>query len=163
MPQESSNYLALWDYGWCEHCTIKLPGQSTPNDIPNAYLLSHEFGTSFVFPEPGNNPNLHGPFLRSSIEAKHFKPFPIADLSQRLRSICLESPDTKPVDLEQWQELELLARSVIDRNNIAFELSLTTADSEAHHEWGWVLLEFREFIFSNPGSSCIERLVIGYD
>lgn len=157
------NLIPLWDYGWCEHRIIELPQTPQTTEIPHAYLQCQEFGTSFVFPEPGDNPDLQGPFQRSAILPSHFKSVSTQTVLPAIKTICFDLPDIKPVSLEQWQELESLICSVLQRNSLAFELVITTENTELQHDWGWVLLEFREFLFGNPGSNQIERLAIGYD
>ncbi|MBK8792861.1 MAG: hypothetical protein IPN59_06805 [Holophaga sp.] len=162
MIEEPEALIPLWDYGWCEHRIIECQGKSDIEIVKN-YLECEEFGTSFVFPEPGDNPTLHGPFLRSAIQTSHFVPVSIEEVLPRLKSICFDSPGTKPVSQEQWDELEHLTESLVKRSDVAFQLTLTTENTEAQHEWGWVILDFHEFIFTTRGSGKIERLVIGYD
>ena len=163
MFKEPEALIPLWDYGWCEHRIIESPDGLAADRVVDNYLRSPQFGTSFVYPEPSENPELHGPFLRSAIQASHFEPIPMSEVLPRLRRICFESPDTKPISSKQWSELEHLAMEVLKRNEIAFQLSLTVQDTEIQHELGWVILDFHEFILANTHSHQIERLVIGYD
>ena len=42
-------------------------------------------------------------------------------------------------------------------------LRLTEDDVDKFHDWGFVLSVFREFIFVNPNSENVVRLIFGYD
>jgi len=162
MPETPDALLPLWDYGWCEHRIIKCADDPS-NGIVESYLRCEQFGNSFVFPEPGVDSTLHGPFRRTALLSSHFAPVSLSEILTKLREICFHSPDTKAVSLEQWNALECLAKTLIDRNEFAFQLTLTVKDTEAKHEWDWVILDFYEFIFVSHGSGTIERLVIGND
>lgn len=163
MFKDPEALIPLWDYGWCEHRIIEPSIGSEDVGVVENYLSSPQFGTSFIYPEPGENPELHGPFLRSAIRVSHFEPIPMSEVLPALRRICYESPDSILVTSEQWNELERLANEVLMRNELAYRLLLTVQDTEIQHEWGWVILDFHEFIFANTQSQQIERLVIGYD
>lgn len=163
MTQTPRNLLSLWDYGWCEHERLTLPRCQSPQDFIRGYRHSDAFGTSFVGPEPPHTPELHGPFLSSSISESDFELVTPQSFQELVAAIPQTSGFTEPPSSEQWQAVQRLVSEVSSRHTWLFSLRFTEDDQSRFHEWGFVLTIFREFICASPDSEFAERLVFGYD
>ena len=163
MIQSSRNLLPLWDYGWCDHERITLSRCHSPKDVIDNYLCSNAFGTSFIGLESDYTPGIHGPFKSSSISDSDFE-LVTPQRFQELIALINQSPAfTEPPSKGQWQSVQSLVSEMINRHKWLFRLCLTENDQDYFHDFGFILLIFREFIFANPNSEFVERLVFGYD
>ena len=127
------------------------------------YRHSDAFGTSFVGPEPSDTPELHGPFLSSSISDSDFELITPQHFQDLIAAIPETSGFTESPTDDQWQAVQYLVSEVSSRHKWLFGLRLTEDSQECFHDWGFVLSIFREFICASPDSEFAERLVFGYD
>lgn len=139
---------------------------SVAEDVIRSYLKSEAFGNPFVY---FNNMSgeyarqSHGPFLRTEIRESDFELISRQKLEEDVRAIRHLDEIGGPVSDEKWESLEKLLERICSRNRWLFSLRLTEKDKSRFHDAGFVLVLFREFIFANPDSEFIERLVFGCD
>jgi hypothetical protein len=163
MTESQRQILPLWDYGWLDLNEIKLPPCGQPRELIEAYLNSKEFGTSFVGKEIDDAPTLHGPFWRNSITADDFQIIDSDTFYTQIRRVRQPEGFDEPANEEQWSAVENLISKLEPQYQWLIMLRLTEDDVDKFHDWGFVLSVFREFIFANPNSENVVRLIFGYD
>lgn len=163
MNQTPRDLLPLWDYGWCEHERVALPRCQSPQEFIREYRHSDAFGTSFVLPEPGHTPELHGPFLSASLSESDFELVTPQRFQELIAAVPQASGFTEPPSPAQWQAVQRLVSGVISRHTWLFSLRLTEDDKSRFHDWGSVLAVFREFLCGSPDTEFAERVIFGYD
>jgi hypothetical protein len=163
MTNSARNLLPLWDFGWCDHDRPSLPRCHAPQDVIRQYVSSAAFGTSFVGQENEHAPELHGPFWSSAVSEPDFELITPQRLAEEVDAIRQPPGFTEPASDEQWQPVQSLLSEVCSRSTWIFMLRLTENDRDRFHDWGFVLLVFREFLCASPDSDSVDRLVFGYD
>lgn len=159
MAQFQKQLLPLWDYGWLDFDEINLPPCGQPRDLIDAYLKSNSFGTSFL----GDAPELHGAFWRTSIESSDFQLIDSTELDEQIQSIRQPEGFFEPATEEQWRAVKDFINELKNQYQWFIMLRLTETDEDKFHDWGCVLTICREFIFANPNSENVVRVVFGYD
>ena len=165
MIQPSRQLFPLWDYGWLDHNEFKLAACCDPPKLTEAYLCSDSFGSSFVGPtlEETEASLLHGPFWRNLVTASDFQLISLDDFYGEIQEIRQPVGFSKAATDEQWQTVELLISRLALQYKWIINLRLTEQDSARFHDWGFVLMIFREFLLANPDSEQVSRLIFGYD
>lgn len=150
--------LKLWDYGWLDHDTVQLSPAASDQDLLSQYISSTHFRTSFV---PGGSGDIHGPFKASGIWVNDFEALKADDLEAYLQSIELsEKPGEDEAQRRKlWGELQKPFQSKLR----CYALKPNERSKERFHDWGFVLLIFRELLFVGPQRDRLERYVVGYD
>jgi hypothetical protein len=155
--------LKLWDFGWLDYRDIQIPKCDSLAEMLAAYISSSSFGASFARPDPDVSPELHGPFKRDDVLASDFYVLTRRELQEELESVRSHPDFGAAPSIEQWQPVEDLMLELHAANTWTVALRLTERDSSKHHDWGFVLHLFREFLFASPGSPRLSRAVFGYD
>lgn len=155
--------LQLWDFGWCDHDSVSVPLITNTEDVIGHYMRSEAFSTSFVGPKHDFTPELHGPFLKTALSDSDFELVSTEEFHSLIEAIRKPDEFSSAATDDQWQPVKQLAAEVAARNQWCFVLRPNENDFDRFHDWGSVLEVFREFVFANPGSETIERLVFGYD
>jgi len=152
----------IWDYGWLAGDEVEVPPGSSDRDALEHYLASPAFHTSF-FPSDKDETGIHGPFLASRIAVNDFVPFEEAALEGYLKALLCSTEWDTPASAEEFAAvLEQLRKSFAEGMRCHL-LRLDESRSDLHHDWGFVLTVFREFLFLGPRSGLIRRFIIGYD
>jgi hypothetical protein len=163
MTDLARDILPLWNYGWCDHDSLVVPILNKPEDVISSYINSESFCTSFVGPKRDFFPELHGPFFKSLISESDFEQISHQQFNNLLGGLRQPEGFSAPATEGDWDPVLRLATEVSARNAWCFKLRPNENDFDRFHEWGSVLEVFREFLFANPDSEMIERLVFGYD
>jgi len=165
MNKDVPDLLSLWDYAWCDYHQIALPPSNVAKSVIREYLRSDAFGNPFVYFSGMSDEykhSLHGPFFRNLIS--DFELISIQRFEKEIDAIRHFADEIfGPLPEEKWQPVRQLAFRICERNSWIFMLRLTEENKDRFHECGWVLDIFREFVFANPNSEIIERLVFGWD
>lgn len=150
----------LWDYGWLCRDSVQLTPVSSDLALIEHYVASSAFHDSFL-PTDKDEKGIHGPFLADRIHAEDFVPLRTEDVEHYLDSVELaEAPDEDSV--ERAKILPHL-RGGFAGNRRCYVLRRDERDRQLFHDWGFVILVFREFLFIGPQLDSVERFIIGYD
>ena len=152
----------IWDYGWLAGDDVEIPQVGSDRELLERYVASPAFHTSFL-PSGKDETCIHGPFLADRIAASDFVPFEESALEEYLAALLYSSEWDSPATAEQFAAVLGHLRKPFEQNLRCFVLRFDESHSELHHEWGFVLTVFREFLFLGHSSSLITRFVIGYD
>lgn len=155
--------LPLWDYGWVDEATISLPPAKDFKMLVRSYLASESFGTSFVGPQEDVSPDIHGPFLRTKISVAHYFPLSPSEFIDEIQLIRQPPGFREQASDDQWEPVQKVATELAKRHMWVSKLMPNEENIELHHEFGWILTIFREYLFANPDSSVLSRLVFGMD
>jgi len=163
MSKKSALIIAhLWDYGWLQHECIGLPTSSSDFELIQEYVHSPAFHTSFL-PNDKDETGIHGPFCADLITAADYILLDKTDLEHYLQSVTL-SESLEDDEIERTKLLKHL-RTAFQENTQCYVLRVDERNTELFHDWGWVLLIFREFLFVDLQlqRNRLGRFVIGYD
>lgn len=150
----------LWDYGWLSRDVVQLPAATSDLQLIRQYVVSPSFHTSFL-PSDKDETGIHGPFYAGRIGAEDYIPLCKADLERYLASVELsETPDE---DETERAKIWLHLGTVFARGYKCYVLRRDERNNDLFHDWGFVLIVFREFLFVDPLHGNLERFVIGYD
>ena len=163
MTNTPRQILHLWDFGWCDHNTIIVPPIHKPSDMVQYYLNHDAFYSSFVGPNNDYTDDIHGPFWKSLISESDFEQINQEQFLFHIGAIRHPTEWETAVPHDQWDCALELACQIASRNTWCFRLVPNETCGDRFHDWGYVLDLFREFIFSNPNTKTIERLIFGYD
>lgn len=152
--------VRLWDYGWLCRDRVTLAAAASDADLIERYVASPAFHTSFL-PNDRDETGLHGPFVAGRITAAEFAPLGERELRPYLETI--ELSDTPGDDAGERVKVVPHLRAAFDGGARCYVLRRDERDRELFHEWGSVLLVFREFLFIGPERDSVDRFVIGYD
>ena len=163
MVQPSRNILSLWDHGWCDCNELELPRSESWQEVVRAYLQDTSFQTSFVGPELEHAELLHGPFWRAEVNPEDFRLLAVEEFYEDVQSIRQPPNFLEPVSDDQWRDVGDRLKMIQPNFEWLIKLRLTEIDTNKHHDWGFVLTIFREYLFANPNSAQVSRLTFGYD
>ncbi|HWX22357.1 MAG TPA: hypothetical protein VN578_20850 [Candidatus Binatia bacterium] len=152
----------IWDYGWLAADDVEVPGGSSDGDVLEHYLASPAFHTSFL-PSDKNETGIHGPFLADRIAASDFVPFQQVSMEGYLKALLYSPEWETPATPEQFAEVLAEPQKPFAQGMRCFLLRFDESYSDLHHDWGFVLTVFREFLFLGQRPGLIRRFVIGYD
>jgi hypothetical protein len=152
----------IWDYGWLAGDEVEVPPGSSDREVLEHYLASSAFQTSFL-PSDKDETGIHGPFLASRIAASDFAPFEEATLEGYLKALLYSPEWERPATAEQFATVFEQLRRPFAQGMRCYLLGFDEARSDLHHDWGFVLTVFREFLFLGQRPGFISRFVIGYD
>jgi hypothetical protein len=152
----------IWDYGWLAGDEVQVPAGGSDRDVLEHYLASPGFHTSFL-PSDKDETGIHGPFLASRIAANDFAPFEEAALEGYLKALLYSTEWNTPASAEQFAAVLEQLRQPFAQGMRCYLLRFDESHSDLHHDWGFVLTVFREFLFVGPRPGLIRRFVIGYD
>jgi hypothetical protein len=152
----------IWDYGWLAGDEVEVPGGNTDLDVLKHYVTSLAFHTSFL-PADKDETGIHGPFLADRITASDFEPFEEAALEAYLKALLYSPEWERPAIPEQFDAVLSRLRKPFAEGMRCYHLRLDENHSDLHHDWGFVLTIFREFLFLGQRPGFISRFVIGYD
>jgi hypothetical protein len=152
----------VWDHGWLAGDEVEVPEGASDRDVLEHYLASPDFHTSFL-PSDKDETGIHGPFLANRIAAGDFAPFEEAALEGYLKTLLYSPEWNKPASAEQLAAVLEQLRKPFAEGMRCFVLRFDESRSDLHHDWGFVLTVFREFLFLGHRSGLIRRYVIGYD
>jgi hypothetical protein len=150
----------LWDYGWLCRDSVKLSSAHSDLALIEGYVASLAFHTSFL-PNDKDETGIHGPFIADRIHADDYVPLQQADLEVYLGSIKLSR--TPGDDVVERAKMLPRLRSAFDGGRRCYILRRDERDKELFHDWGFVLLVFRELLFANSERDTLDRFIIGYD
>lgn len=161
--ESTESLIGLWDFGWLDHCELKLPSGITWQEVVAAYIASESFQTSFLPPEE-KSPGIHGPFKHDRISVEDFELLSVEEFYQRIQEIRQPDGFSEPADDEQWRQVgDVLSRIQPDFQWL-IRLRLNEDDEDRFHDWGFVLgIVFREFLLANTESQRAYRLVFSLD
>ena len=152
----------IWDYGWLASDELELSPAASDRDLVAKYLASSAFHTSFL-PSDKDETGIHGPFIAGRIAPTDFVPLDESGLRDYLAALLYSSEWDSPATEEQFAlVLEQLRRPFAEGMR-CFLLRFDETCSDLHHDWGFVLTVFREFLFVGHRPGFIRRFVIGYD
>ncbi len=167
MMIQTSPLMPLWAYAWCDHACLVIPRTNVAGNVICEYLRSDAFGNPFVNFSGMSDEykrGLHGPFVRSLITESDFELISVQQFEKEIDAIRHFDDETSgTLPDEKWLPVQQLASQICKRNNWIFKLRLTEENKDQFHDCGWVLTIFREFIFGNPDSKSMERLIFGWD
>ncbi len=152
----------IWDYGWLAGDDVELPQVGSDRDLVERYVASPAFHTSFR-PSDKDETGTHGPFLADRIAAGDFVPFEESALEEYLAALLYSPEWDSPASAEQFAVVLDQLRKPFAQGMRCFLLRFDESHSESHHEWGFVLTVFREFLFLGRRPGLVTRFVIGYD
>ena len=152
----------IWDYGWLAGDEVEVAAGSSDRDVLEHYLASPVFHTSFL-PSDKDETGIHGPFHASRIAANDFAPFEEAALEDYLKLLLYSAEWDTPASAEQFTAVLEQLRKPFAQGMRCYLLRLDESRSEIHHDWGFVLTVFREFLFLGCRPGLINRFIIGYD
>ena len=152
----------VWDYGWLAGDEVSVPEGSSDRDVLEHYLASPGFHTSFL-PSDKDETGIHGPFHASRLAANDFAPFEEVALEGYLKALLYSPEWDTPASPEQFAVVLEQLRKPFAEGTRCFLLTLDESRSDLHHDWGFVLTVFREFLFLGHRPGLIRRFVIGYD
>jgi hypothetical protein len=153
---------SIWDYGWLAGDEVELPPASSDRDILERYVASPAFHTSFLPSDKGET-GIHGPFFADRIAATDFVPFEEAGLQEYLATLLYSPEWNSPASAEQFAAVLEQLRKPFANGMRCYLLRFDESRSDLHHDWGFVLTVFREFLFVGRCPGLIRRFVIGYD
>jgi hypothetical protein len=156
------NILPLWDFGWFDRDSIQFSGVGTPEEALSAYFRSTEFGVSFISPERVECTDIHGPFRREMLSESDFVLITTTQFMEKIGQIRQPEGFTEQVSDSQWSAIEAIIFDLCKKSVSIYALRFTEKDCERHHELGFILFLFREFICVQPDFSIV-RIVFGYD
>lgn len=152
----------IWDYGWLARDHVELPPQDSDGELLESYIASPAFHTSFL-PSDKDETDIHGPFFAGRIAASDFLPFEEPALEEYLAALLYSTKWDSPASTEQFAAVLDQLRKPFAQNLRCVVLRFDERRSDLHHEWGFVLTVFREFLFLGHRPGLITRYVIGYD
>jgi hypothetical protein len=150
----------LWDYGWLGHDTVKLQAAVSDAALIEQYVASSAFHTS-ILPSDKDETGIHGPFLANGIGAGDFLPLTETELENYLKTI--EFSVTPGADDVARDKMLTHLSGAFQGGKRCFILRRDERDKELFHDWGFVLLVFREFLFIGSARDRLDRFFIGYD
>ena len=163
MIQPARNILPLWDHGWCDCNEIVLTPSKSWQEVVRAYVSDESFETSFVGPEFERAELLHGPFWRTKVNPEDFSLLTVDEFYEDIQSIRQPPEFSEPVSDAQWRAVADRLKTIQPNFEWLIKMRLTETDTDRHHDWGFVLTIFREYLFANPNSPQVSRLTFGYD
>ena len=152
----------IWDYGWLAGDDVELPQTDSDGELLQRYVASSAFHTSFL-PSDKDETAIHGPFFADRIAASDFVPFQESALAKYLAALLYSPEWDSPASAEQFAAVLDQLRKPFAQNSRCFMLRFDENRSDLHHDWGFVLTVFREFLFLGNRPGLITRFVIGYD
>lgn len=152
----------IWDYGWLATDDVELSPAPSDRDLVAQYVASAAFHTSFL-PSDKDETDIHGPFVAGRIAPNDFVPFEESDLRDYLAALLYSPEWESPATEEQFAAVLEQLRKPFAQGLRCFRLRFDETCSDLHHDWGFVLTVFREFLFLGRSPSVVTRFVIGYD
>ena len=153
---------SIWDYGWLAGDDVKLPQAVSDHELLERYVASPAFHTSFLPSDKGET-GIHGPFIAERIVARDFVPFDESALEEYLAALLYSPEWDSPASVEQLAAVRDQLRKPFAQGKRCYLLRFDESRSDMHHDWGFVLSVFREFLFLGRRPGLITRFVIGYD
>jgi len=152
----------IWDYGWLAGDEVELLPAASERDLVAQYVASTAFHTSFL-PSDKDETGIHGPFVAGRIAPTDFEPFEESVLRDYLAALLYSPEWDSPASEEQFAAVLEQLQKPFAQGMRCFLLKFDEASSDLHHDWGFVLTVFREFLFLGRRPGLITRFVIGYD
>jgi hypothetical protein len=152
----------IWDYGWLAGDDVEIPPADSEIELLKRYVASPAFHTSF-FPSDKDETGIHGPFVADRIAASDFAPFQESALEEYLAALLYSPEWDSPASAEQFAAVLGQLRKPFAQGMRCFLLRFDETRSDLHHDRGFVLTVFREFLFLGRRPDVIARFVIGYD
>jgi len=153
---------SIWDYGWLAADDVELPQADSDHELLERYVASPAFHTSFL-PSDKDETGIHGPFIADRIAASDFVPLEESALEEYLAALLYSPEWDSPASAEQFAAVLDQLRKPFAQGMRCFLLRFDESRSDLHHDWGFVLTLFREFLFLGRRPGLIARLIIGYD
>lgn len=153
---------SIWDYGWLAGDDVDLPQTDSDRELIMRYVASPAFHTSFL-PSDKDETGIHGPFIADRIVASDFGLFEKSALEEYLAALLYSPEWDSPASTEQFAAVLGQLRKPFEQGMRCFLLRFDENRSDLHHDWGFVLTVFREFLFLGGCPGVIMRFVIGYD
>ena len=158
---ESAPIVArLWDYGWLGRDSVKLEAVSSDTALVEQYVASSAFHTSFL-PSDKVEAGIHGPFVAERIKAGDFELLDEAGLEHYLMSVQLS--EVQDDDVAERAKILPYLRCAFEGGRRCYVLMRDERNKELFHDWGFVFLVFREFLFASQLRDSLDRFIIGYD
>ena len=152
----------IWDYGWLSRDELQFSPAPSASSLIESYVASLQFRTSFL-PSENDESEIHGPFVSSRIRSEDFVLFEEAALQPHLDQLLLSDEWSSPATPDQRSAVGATLRAAFHESGLCYRLRFDETSSALHHEWGFVFVVFREFLFVRPESGYVTRFVIGYD
>jgi hypothetical protein len=152
----------IWDYGWLAGDDVEFPPAASDRELLERYVSSPAFHTSFI-PSDRDETGIHGPFIADRIVASDFVPLKESALEEYLAALLYSSEWDSPASAEQFAAVLGQLRKPFAQGMRCFLLRFDESRSDLHHDWGFALTVFREFLFLGRRPGVIARFVIGYD
>ena len=114
-------------------------------------------------PSDRDETGIHGPFIADRIVASDFVPLKESALEEYLADLLYSTEWDSPASAEQFAAVLNQLRKPFAQGMRCFFLRFDESRSDLHHDWGFVLTVFREFLFLGRRPGVIARFVIGYD
>jgi hypothetical protein len=153
---------SIWDYGWLAGDEVEVPPATSDRDLLEHYVASAAFHTSFL-PSDKDETGIHGPFVADRIAPTDFVPFEESALEEYLAALLYSPEWDSPASAEQFAAVLEQLRKPFAQGMRCYLLRFDESRSDLHHDWGFVLTVFHEFLFLGPRPGLISRFVIGYD
>jgi hypothetical protein len=152
----------IWDFGWLVGDELQVPPGTSDHDLLEYYVASSAFHTSFLSSDLDET-GIHGPFLANRITAGDFTVFEETALEEYLKTLFYSPELNIPASAEQFATVLDHLRKPFAEGMRCFLLRFDESRSDLQHDWGFVLMTFREFLFLDHRAGFIKRFVIGYD
>jgi hypothetical protein len=152
--------VRLWDYGWLCRDIVELQPAASDTKLIEEYVTSSAFHHSFL-PSDKDEAGIHGPFSADRITAADFVPLHLSDLETYLRSV--EVSERPGEDEEERAKIMPPLQRAFEGGSRCYLLRVDERNGELFHDWGWVFVLFREFVFISSERSHLERFIVGYD
>lgn len=152
----------IWDCGWLAGNEVELPSAGSDGELLERYVASPMFHTSFL-PSDKDETGIHGPFIADRIVASDFVPLEESVLKEYLEALLYSPEWDSAASPEQFAAVLDQLRKPFAQGTRCFLLRFDESSSDLHHDWGFVLTVFREFLFLGRRPGLITRFVIGYD
>ena len=152
--------MGLWDHGWLCRDSLRFLSCSTDLELLQQYVASPAFHTSFL-PSDKDETGIHGPFVADRIRAEDYISLRESALESYVASF--ELSETSGDDVTERGKILLQLRRAFAGDRRCYVLRRNERDKELFHDWGFVLVLFREFLFAGQERVGLERFVVGYD